>query len=562
MTPARASSLLTIALVAVGFGWLSIAAPAEEAVTFADVTKAAGVTFQHFTGAYGKKYLPETMGSGVCVLDLDNDGRQDLLFVNGKTWPGRTGSPKSSLTLYRNTGGGRFKDVTAMAGLVRDLYGMGCAVGDYDNDGFVDIYVTGLGSNALFRNNGNGTFADVTAKARVADPGWSTSAAWLDYDGDGHLDLFVGHYVKWSRETDIWCTLDGKNKSYCTPEPYPGESNRLFRNNGNGTFTDVSQKAGVWNPRGKTLGVAVYPDAAGWPNLVVANDTQPNYLYVNKRNGSFVDEGLQTGIAFDENGKARGAMGVDVADYQNTGKLAIAIGNFSHEMISFYVQEQESFFFDWSGPSGVGPAGLLLVKFGLFFFDYDLDGLKDLFVVNGHIEDAIQKVQPEVTHAQRSLLFRNLGNGFREVGLQSGAVARKIVGRGAAYLDLDDDGDLDIAITANGGPAYLLRNDGGNRNRMVRLTLLRGSRAGDGIGARVTLQTKAGRQVKWVKSGSSYLSQSELPLTFGLGAQAAPLTAEILWPNGKRESVSGLQPNSAYTVREGQGIVAQSKLKP
>jgi enediyne biosynthesis protein E4 len=557
-------AISAISLVALaGSGRPSTAAPDDEAITFTEITRAAGINFQHFTGAFGKKYLPETMGAGVCVLDYDNSGRQSLLFVNGKPWRGRTGGPPSSLTLYRNLGGARFKDVTAEAGLSRPLYGMGCAIGDYDDDGFVDIYVTALGGNVLFRNNGNGTFTDVTAKAGVADAGWSTSAAWVDYDKDGRLDLFVGHYVKWNPQTDIWCTLDGKHKAYCTPEPYTGESNRLFRNNGDGTFTDVSQKAGIANSRGKTLGVAIYPDEAGWPNLVVANDTQPNYLYVNKRNGSFVDEGLQAGIAFDENGKARGAMGVDVADFQNRGKLAIAIGNFSQEMTSFYVQEQPGFFFDWSGPSGVGPAGLLFVKFGLFFFDYNLDGLEDLLIVNGHVEDEIEKVQPQVTHAQRSLLFRNLGNGFREVGLDSGAaLARKIVGRGAAYLDLDGQGVPSVVITTNGGPAYLLRNDGGNRNHRIRLTLLRGPRAGDGIGARVVLQTKAGKQVKWVKSGSSYLSQSELPLTFGLGRETGPASAEILWPSGKRESLSGLQPDSAVTIREGRGIVAQSKLKP
>ncbi len=537
--------------------------PAGAPVTFTDVTKLSGVRFKHFTGAFGKKYLPETVGSGVCVLDYDNDGKQDLLFINSDAWPGRKSPLKSSITLYHNLGGGRFKDVTAEAGLSRKLYGMGCAVGDYDNDGFVDIYVTALGSNILYRNNGNGTFTDVTAKAGVAAPGWSTSAEWVDYDRDGHLDLFVGHFVKWSPQTNILCKYDGQYESYCSPRPFPGDSNRLFRNNGDGTFKDVTKEAGVENPWGKTLAVAFYPDDDGWPNLIVGNDTQPNYLYLNKRNGHFTDVSLRAGIAFDENGLARSAMGIDVADFENTGKLAVAISNFSHEMISFYTRERDDFFFDLSGPSRVGPAGLGFVKWGIFFFDYNLDGFDDLFVVDGHVNDQIHKLQPGVTHAQRPLLFLNAGRGvFREIALESGsALARKVVGRGAAYLDMDNDGDLDVVITTNGGPAYLLRNDGGNRNNFVRLTLLRGERAGDGIGARVTLERKNGKQVKWVKSGSSYLSQSELPLTFGLGQETTPVTAHILWPSGKQESLSGLKPNHAYTIREGRGVIAAQQVK-
>jgi hypothetical protein len=561
----RAGCILieSLVVVAIALGDLAPGAPASDPGGFLDVTDAAGISFRHFNGAFGKKYLPETMGPGVCVLDFDRDGRPDLVFVNGDAWPGHRSPPAGSAILYRNVGGGRFRDATVGARLAGRLYGMGCAVGDYDNDGFVDLYVTALGANVLWRNNGDGTFTDVTAKAGVADQGWSTSAAWLDYDRDGHLDLFVGHFVKWTPETNILCRYDGKYEAYCSPRPFPGESNRLFRNNGNGTFTDVTEAAGVRNDWGKTLALAVYPDDDGWPNVVVGNDTQPNYLYVNLRNGRFADESLRSGIAFDENGQARSAMGVDVADFENTGKLAVAISNFSNEMVSFYVQERKDFFFDRSGPSGVGPASLLLVKWGIFFFDYDLDGLEDLFVVNGHVNDQVHKLQAQVTHAQPSLLFLNTGKGvFREVGATSGtAIARKMVGRGAAYLDFDGDGDLDIVTTANGGPARLLRNDRGNRHRMVRLTLLRGTRAGDGIGTRVTLERPGGRQVKWVKSGASYLSQSELPLTFGLGAEPGPVTAHILWPSGKRETVGGLQPDHAYTIRESRGVVTGAALR-
>ena len=552
----RAGFLAATCLIAAGLGAWALA-PAEEPLTFSDVTRASGVSFTHFTGAFGKKYLPEPLGSGVCVLDIDNDGWQDLVFVNGRPWPGRKSPLRTSLVLYRNLGNGRFQDVTQAAGLARRLYGMGCAVGDYDNDGFVDLYVTALGANILFRNRGNGSFTDVTAKAGLADPGWSTSAAWLDYDRDGRLDLFVGHFVQWSIAKNILCTVDGKYEAYCSPRPFPGESSRLFRNNGDGTFSDVTEKAGVANRRGKTLAVAVYPDEDGWPNIVVGNDTQPNYLYVNRRDGTFADRSLEAGIAFDENGLARSAMGVDVADFQDTGKLAIAISNFTNEMISFYVQERPGFFFDRGGPSGVGPPSLGLVKWGIFFFDYDLDGREDLFVVNGHVNDVVHKIHPEVTHAQRPLLFLNTGGGiYREVALGSGAaLTRKIVGRGAAYLDLDNDGDLDIVVTTNGGPAYLLRNDGGNRHHRIRLTLLRGPRAGDGIGTRVTLQRPGRQQIRWVKSGSSYLSQSELPLTVGLGRETAPVTAHIQWPGGARETYTGLRPDHTYTIREGRGIL-------
>jgi enediyne biosynthesis protein E4 len=555
------SAIRTLALALVGVIAAVAAGASGPAITFSDVTEGSGIRFRHVTGAFGKKYLPETVGSGVCVIDFDNDGRQDLLFVSGTAWPGRPSAPGSSLALYRNLGNGRFENVTRKAGLVRKLYGMGCAVGDYDNDGLVDLYVTGLGANVLFRNNGDGTFADVTTRAGLADESWSTSASWLDFDRDGHLDLFVGHFVKWTPETHILCTYDGRYQSYCSPRPFPGDSNRLYRNNGDGTFTDVTAKAGVGNPSGKTLAVAVYPSDDGWPNIVVGNDTQPNYLYVNARNGTFRDHSLRSGIAFDGNGLARSAMGVDVADVENTGKLAIAISNFANEMISFYVQERGEVFFDRSGPSGVGPAGLPLVKWGIFFFDYNLDGLEDLFVVNGHVNDQVHKLQPTVTHAQPPLLFLNVGGGvFREVGADSGtAMARKMVARGTAYLDMDNDGDLDVVVTTNNGPAYLLRNDGGNRNGFLRLTLLRGQ-AGDGIGALVTLQRKRGQQVKWVKSGSSYLSQSELPLTFGLGQEPDPVAVHILWPSGRRQTVSGLERNRAYVIREGQGLAAQRRV--
>ncbi|HEY6911946.1 MAG TPA: CRTAC1 family protein [Myxococcales bacterium] len=550
-------TLLTTLLAAAPAAATAPAPAAGTAVQFTDITRQSGIRFRHYNGAFGKKYIPEAMGSGVCAIDFDGDGLQDLVLVNGAAWPGRTGGPATSVALYRNTGGA-FVDVTAASGIKGRFQGMGCAVGDYDDDGRPDIYVTALGRNYLFHNLGNGRFEEVAERAGLADVGWSTSAAWLDYDRDGHLDLFVGHYVKWTPATDIRCTLDGASKSYCTPESYQGESGRLFRNRGDGTFEDVSAKAGIAGERGKTMGVGVFPDEEGWPDLVVTNDTQPNQLFVNRHDGTFVESGLAAGIAFDESGRARGAMGVDVVDTDGHGKMAIAIGNFSNEMISFYVQERKGFFFDSTGPAGIGPPSLLAVKFGLFFFDANLDGKPDLFVVNGHIEDDIQKIMPEVSHEQLPLLYLGREQGrFEEVSAEVAPLRTPFVGRGAAFLDLDGDGDLDLVATANGGPARVLRNDTVQANHKVRLTLLRGERAGDGIGAVVSLGNASGRQVRWVRSGSSYLSQSELPLTFGLGANAARVTADIEWPDRKHERLE-LDVDRAYTIRESKGVIASA----
>ncbi|MEW5975620.1 MAG: CRTAC1 family protein [Acidobacteriota bacterium] len=522
-------------------------------VQFSDITRQAGVTFKHNTGAFGKKYLPETMGAGGCFIDYNNDGWQDILLVNGMDWPGHKRRTTYS-ALYRNNKNGTFSDVTREAGLAIELYGMGCAIGDYDNDGWPDIFISALGPDRLFRNLGNGKFEDVTKKSGAGGGDYGASAAWLDFDKDGKLDLLVTNYVQWSAETDIFCTLDGTSKSYCTPESYKGVSSRLYRNQGNGTFADVTQKAGLMDSTSKALGVAVFDaNNDGWPDLVLANDTQPNKLYINNKNGTFKENGVPAGIAFSEDGTVRGAMGVDAADYDGSGFASLLIGNFSNEMLNLYHNEGKGLFVDEAPASTVGQASLLTLAFGCFFFDFDLDGRQDIFVANGHVENDINKVQKRVSYAQPPHLFHNRGNKqFVEVTHLVGAGMKlPKVGRGAAYGDIDNDGDLDILLTTNGGPVYLYRNDGGNSNRYLRVKTV-GTRSNrDGIGAVVKLHLPKGVAWQQVKSGSSYCSQNELALTFGLGGLDKVPSVEVVWPSGVVDKFSNVTAGQTLTAKEG-----------
>jgi predicted secreted protein len=534
-------------------------------IEFTDVSAEAGVRFKHNSGAFGKKYLPETIGSGCAFLDYDNDGWQDILLVNSMNWPEKKGS-KSFLALYHNNKDGTFTYVTGQAGLAVEMYGIGVAVGDYDNDGNDDIYITCVGPNHLFRNLGNGKFADVTTKAGVGDPGFSTSAAWFDYDNDGRLDLFVGNYVEWSVEKDLYCTLDNKNKSYCTPQSYQGQSATLYHNRGNGAFENVTQKAGVSDPSGKTLGVALLDyDSDGWVDLFVANDTEPNKLYHNKKDGTFSDEAITAGVAFSAAGTPRAGMGVDAADYDGSGRPSIIIGNFTNESMALYHNDGSGLFTDEASTSGIGKLSAQSLTFATFFFDYDLDGLLDIFAANGHVSDDIAVVQPNVKYAQPPHVFHNRGKKkFEEVTAKLGrALQRAIVGRGAAYGDFDNDGDLDLLITTNNGTARLLRNDNANQNDVLRVKLV-GSRANrDGIGATVTLKTSKGsRQEQMVRTASSYASQSELPLVFGLGKpeEGLSLSLEVVWPGGHRENIAEVKPNQAITIQEGKGVTASNPI--
>jgi hypothetical protein len=553
------SPRLPLPIVAVCGLLFVAAAPAASPVSFTDVTQAAGIRFHHNSGAFGKKYLPETLGSGCAFVDIDNDGWQDIFFVNSKNWPGHPGAP-SYPALYHNNHNGTFTDVTRQAGLAIEIYGMGVAAADYDNDGNVDLYVTAaVGGNHLFRNLGNGRFEDVTAKAGVGDPGFSTSAMWFDYDKDGKLDLVVANYVEWTLEKDRFCSLDGKTKSYCTPETYKGQSATLYHNRGNGTFQDVTRKAGLYDPSSKSLGLVMLDyDGDGWPDLFVANDTQPNKLYKNKKDGTFEEVGTAAGVAFNEAGVARAGMGADAGDYDGSGRPSLVIGNFSNEMIALYRNDGNGLFIDEAPSSAVGKGSLLTLTFACFFFDVDLDGLLDIFAADGHVADDINRAQQKITYAEPPHLFRNLAGGrFEEITSAAGAaMTQAVVARGAAYGDFDNDGDLDLLVTTNNGPARLLRNEGGNRNHMLRVRTVGTQSNRDGIGARVTVTLDNG-QKRWaiVKSGSSYCSQSELPLTFGLGQAAKVKDIEVVWPSGRVDHVPGAAAGRRITIQEGKGLI-------
>jgi enediyne biosynthesis protein E4 len=536
------------------------AAPtASPGLKFVDVTSSAGIQFQHNTGAFGGKFLPETLGSGCAFLDYDRDGWQDILLINGMDWPGHK-QRRSTLRLYHNNGNGTFTDVTSRAGLDIEMYGMGVAVGDYDNDGFPDILVTCVGQNRLFHNTGKGTFVDVTTASGLGKRlGFSTSALWFDYDRDGLLDLFICNYVKWSPEHDVFCSIDGKHKSYCTPEAYRGETCWLFHNRGNGTFEDVTAASGIFDSSSKSLGVAMFDqDQSGWADLLVANDTQPNKLYRNQRNGTFKDAAVEAGLAFSGEGKARAGMGVDIADFSNSGHSGVAITNFDNEMTGLYEFRGRTYE-DIAAQTGVGVASKNSLGFGCVFLDANLDGWLDLAVANGHIDETVRGIRGNVGYAQPPQLFLNDGKGrFRDAAAEAGGgFDQPKVGRGLAYGDFDRDGDLDLLLTTNNGSAYLYRNDQLAGNHSIRFRLVGTGSNRDGIGATVRITSGGLSQSRMVKSGSSYLSQSELPLTFGLEKRDRVESLVITWPSGRTEEFKNLAAGRCYECTEGKGVSPQ-----
>jgi enediyne biosynthesis protein E4 len=526
---------------------------------FTDVTGPAGIHFQHNSGAFGGKFLPETLGSGCAFLDYDRDGWQDILLVNGCDWPGHK-KTRSTLRLYHNNRNGTFTDVTARSGLDVELYGMGVAVGDYNNDGFPDVLVTCVGQNRLFRNTGKGGFVDVTNISGLGKrEGFSTSALWFDYDRDGRLDLFVCNYVRWSPEHDVFCSLDGKHKSYCTPEAYRGATCWLFHNRGNGTFEDVTAASGIFDSSSKSLGVSLLDsDRDGWPDVLVANDTQPNKLYRNQHNGTFKDAAVEAGLAFSSEGKARAGMGVDAADFENDGMPGIAITNFDNEMIGLYRANGRGFE-DIAPQSGVGMASRNSLGFGCAFLDVNLDGWLDLAVANGHIDETVRNIRGNVGYAQPPQLFLNSGRGvFRDVASEAGgAFDQPKVGRGLAFADFDRDGDLDLLLTTNNGPAYLYRNDQRAGNHSIRFRLVGTKSNRDAIGSTVRVFSGGVTQSRVVKGGSSYLSQSELPVTFGLEKRDRIEKVVIDWPSGRTEEYKNIAAGRCYECTEGRGIAPQ-----
>jgi hypothetical protein len=544
---------------------------------FADVTSAAGIDFVHFSGAAGEKLLPETMGGGCAFLDYDGDGDQDLLLVNGRPWPWSAASPVAPTSaLYRNDGTGHYENVTASCGLDASLHGMGAAVGDYDNDGDPDLYLTAVGPNRLLRNDG-GFFRDVTDSAGIAGSpqDWSTSAGFFDADADGDLDLFVCNYVRWSREIDfaVGYRLTGIGRAYGPPNSFQGSFCDLFRNDGDGTFTDVSRESGIevvnpdtGVPVAKALGVAFAdPDGDGLPDLFVANDTVRNFLFHNRGGCRFEEAGAEAGLAYGPMGQATGAMGIDAADYRNDASLGVAIGNFANEMSSLYVSQRDPWsFVDQAIGEGIGAPSRKVLSFGLFFFDCDLDGRLDLLQANGHLEAEINTVQPSQHYRQAPQLFYNAGPAARHTFVEVdparlGDLASPLVGRGAAYADIDGDGDLDVLLTEVGGRPRLLRNDQALGHHWLRVRLAGTSCNRDAIGALVELAWRPDGpggalvvQRRQVAPTRSYLSAMELPLTMGLGRGARVESLRVRWPGGGVQDVAVDRVDTTITVRQAQ----------
>ncbi len=540
---------------------LAVSSQAQITVQFVDVTRESGITFKHINGESGRLYYLETMGSGAVFLDYDNDGDLDLYIVNSAPLPGFVTDVPPTNVLYRNDGNRRFTDVTAEAGVGHTGYGMGCGAADYDSDGAQDLYVTNFGANVLYRNNGDGTFTDVTEGAGVDDGDkWSSSCAFVDYDHDGNLDLYVVNYLNYEVAKDgEWYDASGQ-RVYSNPRVYDGLSDTLFRNNGDGTFADVTQCAGVHNESGKGLGIVCGDyDNDGRIDIYVANDTTPNFLYRNIGDGTFMEIGSVVGVAYNENGAAEGGMGVDFGDYNKDGFLDIFVTNFSRETNTLYRNNSDGILTDVTYIAHLGAPSFLKLGFGTKFFDANNDGNLDLFVANGHVYSTVESSSDTLEYAQTDQLFQNRGkSSFLDVSEGAGAYfSMKRVSRGAAFGDYDNDGDTDIFVVNLNQEGVLLRNEGGNGNNwlMIKTAGIQSNR--DGIGARIKVVSGSHAQIKEVQAGSSYLSGHDFRVIFGLGAETKAEQVKIIWPSGLEQTVTDVEANQLLVITEGIGARTQ-----
>ena len=550
--------ITTTGMAAAAQGYAATTRTSE--VAFRDVTKAAGLDVPHVSGASPDKHFVEIMGSGGLFFDYDNDGLVDVFLVDGGSLADPKVASQARHRLYRNRGNGSFEDATEASGIRHRDYGMGACAADYDNDGLTDLYLTNFGPNALYRNTGDGRFVEVPKAGGADSPLWSTSCAFADFDRDGHLDLFVTNYVNFDRDNNRFCgTTRPRQRAYCHPLVYDPLPSALFRNTGTGSFVDVSRSSGIAGYRGNGLGVDVTDvDDDGWPDVFVANDGVPNFLFRNEGNWRFKEVGLLAGVSVATDGKARAGMGTAFGDYDGDGRLDLVVTNHESEMHSLFRGIGHGAFADVTLESGLGPPTLPFVGFGVVFVDYDNDTALDLAIVNGNVVDNIAEFRPGSKHAQRKLLLRNVAGRFKDVTAHAGpALARETVSRALARADVDNDGDLDLLITNNGAAPQLLLNDGGNRNNalLVRTVGRQGNRGG--VGARLRLTVGSRTFVREVRTGSSYLSQNDARVHFGLERAAKADRLEIRWPGGRTEVIPNLPANHVITVREGGGIESQ-----
>jgi hypothetical protein len=534
-----------------------IGAEQEISIRFTNIASEAGITFKHENGASAQKYMPETMAGGSIIFDYNNDGWPDLLFVNGGSFTDKQKAAAARHALYRNNKDGTFTDVTSSSGISVSGFGMGACSADVDNDGWPDLYITSFGGNKLYHNNGNGTFTDVTEKAGVGSQLWSASCAFGDVDNDGHVDLFVTNYVDFGVKNNKFCAFSGDTRVYCHPNVYNGLSDTLFRNNGDGTFTDVSRQAGIYRTTGKGLGVVFGDyDGDGWPDIFVANDSVPNFLFHNKGKGIFEEVGLVAGVAMGGDGQPLAGMGTDMGDIDGDGLLDIFVTNLDRQTHSLYRNLGRGLFANITFESGVGQATLPFVGFGALFFDYDNDTNLDIAIANGDVIDNVSLFRDSTSYAQRKLLLQNDGTGkFKDVGLTLGPdFSAKKPGRSLSAGDIDNDGDLDLVIGNVGQAPELLRNDGGNKRNSLLIRTAGTKSNRDGIGARLRLTVGGKVLVREVRAGSSYLSQSDLRVHFGMGQAARADRLEVRWPSGAIDVLQGIDANQILTITEGRGI--------